>query len=166
MCRVCEETALSVLGCIALIAWRRRELTAVDAVETDAEVTADAEADAATDRTWVLALLSALAGAVLIDWVWAVPIAAVWAAAILLRRTWLVAWAGVAVIAVPALIVTYIVRSESPFPGAGWPIRFEWLHPWTLLGVALLVSGSLVQERSTSSKSSRRLTLPEEPTSA
>lgn len=160
-------TAMSVLGCIALIAWRRREL---GAVETDAEVTANAEvtadAEAATDRTWVLALISALGAAVLVDWVWAVPIAAVWAAAILLRRTWLVAWAGVAVIAVPALIVTYIVRSESPFPGAGWPIRFEWLHPWTLLGVALLVSGSLVQERSTSSKSSPGPTLSEEPTSA
>ena len=41
------------------------------------------------------------------------------------------------------LIVTYVVRTESPFPGAGWPLRFEWLHGWTLLGVVLLVGASL-----------------------
>ncbi len=138
-------TALAVVGCIALIAWRRRPLESTD--EATEEVTVDTSEPVASpaDRTWVLALVSALGGAVLIDWVWALPIAALWAIAILLRRTWLVAWAGLGIVAAVAATVTYINWSDAPFPDAGWPIRFEWLHPWTLLGVALLVSGSVAR---------------------
>jgi arabinofuranan 3-O-arabinosyltransferase len=132
-------SALAVVGCLALTLWRWRLLDTSEAIEVDT----DPDAVEPADRTWVLAVVSVFASALLIDWVWAIPIAAVWAAAILLRRTWIVAWVGVAVIAAPAMIVTSIVRSESPFPDAGWPARFEGLHPWTLLGVALLVSGSL-----------------------
>jgi len=41
------------------------------------------------------------------------------------------------------LIVTLVVRTDNPFPDAGWPLRFEWLHGWTLLGVILVVGASL-----------------------
>lgn len=132
-------TALAVLGCIALIAWRRRT---ADATEAAADSVASAVSPSGTN-TWALAGASIVASAILIDWVWAIPVAVVWTAALLLRRRWFIAWAGVAIITASALIVTYIVRSDSPFPDAGWPVRFEWLHPWTLVGVALLVSGSL-----------------------
>jgi arabinofuranan 3-O-arabinosyltransferase len=40
-------------------------------------------------------------------------------------------------------VVTSIVRSERPFPNAGWPVRFEWLHGWTLLGVILITCSTL-----------------------
>ena len=136
-------TALAVLGCLALIVWRRRAPEIVVAENDTAPVDSTDPPVQPADRTWALAAVSAFAGAVLIDWVWAIPIAAIWAAALLLRRTWLVAWVGVGLVMASAVIVTAVVRSESPFPDAGWPLRFEWLHPWTLLGVALLVSGSL-----------------------
>ena len=71
---------------------------------------------------------------------------AVWAVAFAVPRNWasrFVGGAGAALIAGAGLIVTYVVRTESPFPGAGWPIRFEWLHGWTLLGVVLLTVSTL-----------------------
>jgi arabinofuranan 3-O-arabinosyltransferase len=39
--------------------------------------------------------------------------------------------------------VLWVVRSERPFPNAGWPARFEYLHGWTLLGVVLVVGAAL-----------------------
>lgn len=133
-------TALAVLACIGLLAWRRRQ--ADDAPADTATTTAATKAA----PTWASAAVSVAASAILIDWIWAVPVAAVWAASLLLRRQRIVAWVGVAVIAGSAVIVTYVVRSEGLFPDAGWPVRFEWLHPWTLVGVALLVSGGIAGE--------------------
>lgn len=125
---------LAVVACIILIAGRR--LTGSSAISP-----APAQ-HSRPDRAWLFVGGAALAGALFIDWIWAVPIAAVWAAAVLLKKPAVVAWIGVAIIAGAALTMTWIVRSESPFPDAGWPIRFEWLHPWTLLGVVLIVTGA------------------------
>ena len=132
-------TAIAVLGCVALVVGRRR---VSDDVRTETAESMEPLVSP-VHQTWAIAASSVLAGAVLIDWVWAIPIAVVWAGALVLRRQCIVAWVGVAFITASALIVTSVVRSESPFPDAGWPLRFEWLHPWTLLGVALLVSGSI-----------------------
>lgn len=136
-------TAAAVLGCIALVAQRRRARGEASDLGDDTVDEPTAPTPTRSPRPWALPVVSALAAAVLIDWVWAVPVALVWAGGLLVRRTRLVAWAGIAIVAAAALIVVYVVRVESPFPGAGWPVRFEWLHPWTLLGIALLVTGSL-----------------------
>ncbi len=135
-------TGLAVLGCIALALWRRRTVEVEASVDRANEPSEDS-GPRAVARPWRAGVAGVIGAALLIDWVWAIPIAAVWALAVLLRRSWVVAWAGVAVIGLSALIVVYVARSEAVFPGAGWPIRFEWLHPWTLVGVALLVSGGI-----------------------
>lgn len=137
-------TAACLLGCIALIVWRRRDTTCLVAIAPESSRTASVNGP-----TWLLPVVSTLAAAILIDWPWATPVALVWIVARFVRRPQLVAWSGVVVIAAVAAIVVAVVRSESPFPDAGWPLRFEWLHPWTLVGVVLLVTGSLAARRTT-----------------
>ena len=84
-----------------------------------------------------------VAAALLIGWAWA-PIALLVAIpAIVVRRSRLVGWTGIAIVVAAGLVVTAVVRSERPFPNAGWPIRFEWLHGWTLLGVILITCSAL-----------------------
>jgi arabinofuranan 3-O-arabinosyltransferase len=46
--------------------------------------------------------------------------------------------AGLVIVAGVGAVVTWVVLFERPFPNAGWPVRFEWLHGWTLLGIVLL----------------------------
>ncbi len=134
-------TALAVLACLALVARDRRR-------EDDprcAHVRLPAERPVAPSLV-VSAAVTVAGAAVFIDGVWALPALAVWAVAFAVPRNWasrFVGGAGAALIAGAGLIVTYVVRTESPFPGAGWPLRFEWLHGWTLLGVVLLVGASL-----------------------
>jgi arabinofuranan 3-O-arabinosyltransferase len=70
----------------------------------------------------------------------------VWLLAVAVRRSWAtrtIGALGAAIIVGVGVVVMYVVRTEGPFPGAGWPIRFEWLHGWTLFGVVLLVGASL-----------------------
>ena len=91
--------------------------------------------------------ITAAAAAVLIGWVWALPVAAIWVLAMVVapwRATRVIGITGAALIVGVGLIVTFVVRSDNPFPGAGWPLRFEWLHGWTLLGVILVAGASLV----------------------
>jgi arabinofuranan 3-O-arabinosyltransferase len=52
-------------------------------------------------------------------------------------------------------VVTEVVRSERPYPNAGWPIRFEWLHGWTLLGVVLITCATLFADDARSDPSVR-----------
>ena len=138
-------TALATLACLALVLWHRRR----DDDPSRAHVRIPA--DRGTARQYVAgAAVSAVGAAVFIDWVWAVPATLVWlvaaGAAHLVRRpsaARLVGAAGATIVVGAGLIVTQIVRTEAPFPDAGWPVRFEWLHPWTLLGVVLIVASTL-----------------------
>jgi arabinofuranan 3-O-arabinosyltransferase len=63
--------------------------------------------------------------------------------AVILRRNRLLTAIGTALVLAASLVVIGVVRSERPYPGAGWPVRFEWLHGWTLLGVVLLTVSTL-----------------------
>ena len=134
-------TALSVLTCLALVVRDRRRED--DPVSAHVHI----RSGAPTGRSLVVSsAITAVGAAVFIGWAWALPTAAIWAMAIGIRRRWatrVVGAAGAAVILGAGLIVTNIVRTEKPFPGAGWPFRFEWLHGWTLFGVVLVVGASL-----------------------
>ena len=45
------------------------------------------------------------------------------------------------IIAVMGLVVVRVVQTERPWPDAGWPARFEWLHALgAFAAVSLLVT--------------------------
>jgi arabinofuranan 3-O-arabinosyltransferase len=83
------------------------------------------------------------ASALLIGWGWALLATLALVPAIALRRARIAGWIGLVIVVGAAGIVTAIVRSERPYPNAGWPVRFEWLHGWTLLGVLLVTCATL-----------------------
>jgi hypothetical protein len=48
-------------------------------------------------------------------------------------------------VVVAQCIVLVVVREDRPYPNAGFPVRFEWLHPWTLFGIVLLTCSALTR---------------------
>jgi arabinofuranan 3-O-arabinosyltransferase len=45
------------------------------------------------------------------------------------------------IVATIGAVIVWVVRDERPWPDAGWPVRFEWLHRWGLFAaVTLLVT--------------------------
>ena len=84
-----------------------------------------------------------LASALFIGWGWSLLAALAVVPSVALRRSRIVGWVGVVLVTGAGAVVTSIVRSERPFPNAGWPVRFEWLHGWTLLGVILITCSTL-----------------------
>ena len=133
---------LSVLALGALVIIDRRR--AIDDPAGDVAPVLD-PAGVQWSRRTAMATVGATvaAAALLIGWLWA-PIALVaLLPAIILRRSRLAGWVGVTIVGGATLIVTAVVRSDRPYPNAGWPIRFEWLHGWTLLGVILIACSTL-----------------------
>jgi hypothetical protein len=57
----------------------------------------------------------------------------------LLRRPRLAGLVTVGILAFSAAVVVYVVRTDQPFPNAGWPVRFDWLH-----GLGLFAAVSLL----------------------
>ena len=55
--------------------------------------------------------------------------------AVILRRSRVLGVLGLGAVIGPGIVVAYVLRTERTYPGAGWPIRFEWLHGWTLLAL-------------------------------
>jgi arabinofuranan 3-O-arabinosyltransferase len=137
--------ALSGLGALLAIALavldRRRSDDDDDAGRPPMRAT---RSERPTRRTAVLTVAAGvLASAVFIGWVWA-PVALILGLpAVILRRNRLLAAIGTALVLGASVVVIGVVRSERPYPGAGWPVRFEWLHGWTLLGVVLLTVSTL-----------------------
>ncbi|MFK7919512.1 MAG: alpha-(1-_3)-arabinofuranosyltransferase family protein [Ilumatobacter sp.] len=129
---------LAVAGCVALALRRRSAASNAPSLEEDS--IAPQPGDGV--HTWIVVAAATLASAVLIDWVWALPTAIVAGTALLVRRPAIVAWCGVGIVAVPAAVMIVVVRTDAPFPDAGWPLRLEWLHPWTLLGVMFVVTAA------------------------
>jgi arabinofuranan 3-O-arabinosyltransferase len=56
-----------------------------------------------------------------------------------LRRPRLAGVVTVGILAFSAVVVVYVVRNDQPFPNAGWPVRFDWLH-----GLGLFAAVSLL----------------------
>jgi hypothetical protein len=43
------------------------------------------------------------------------------------------------ILAFNAVVIAYVVRTDQPFPNAGWPVRFEWLHHLGLFAAVSLL---------------------------
>jgi len=92
------------------------------------------------------ALTTIVAAGLLIGWWWMLPAALANIVPVLLRRSRILGWIGVTIVLGVGAVVVVVVRNERPFPGAGWPIRFEWLHGWTLLGILLIAGATLLAD--------------------
>ena len=55
------------------------------------------------------------------------------------RRPRLAGLVTLGILAFSAVVVVYVVRTDQPFPNAGWPVRFDWLH-----GLGLFAAVSLL----------------------
>ena len=88
---------------------------------------------------WVATASWVVAAALFIGPWWGV-IAAVAAAplVLLLGRPRLAGLVTIGVLLVSGAVVVHVVRTERPWPDAGWPRRFEWLH-----GLGLFAAVSL-----------------------
>jgi arabinofuranan 3-O-arabinosyltransferase len=70
---------------------------------------------------------------------------------LLVGRPRLAGFVTIGLVLVAGAVVVHVVRTERPWPDAGWPRRFEWLHGLGLfaavsLGVTL-AAGSARQRR-------------------
>jgi arabinofuranan 3-O-arabinosyltransferase len=134
---------IAVLALLALVVLDRRRVT-------DPVVTGAPPLFVPAGETWgrTAALTTVVAtvatSALLIGWAWALVACLALVPAVVVRRGRLVGWVGLAIVSGAGAVVTSVVRSERPYPNAGWPIRFEWLHGWTLLGVLLITCATLV----------------------
>lgn len=156
-------SAASVLACLVLVLARRRWPTEHAETLLEASEWAESHVDTFADsrpeqkalpavvsrrHEAVAAALTVVGAGLFVGWVWTLPVLAVWVIAISVRRPQIVGWVGGAVVVGTGLAVTWIVRTDRPFPGAGWPVRFEWLSGWTMFGVVLIVGSSLLVHRS------------------
>ena len=148
-------SAIAALICLVLVVADRRRAddltTGLTRHETDLTTGLtrhEIDGSHSTRRMLVVpAIVTVVAAALLVQPVWAIPAALVWAVAAAIDRPWgarAVGAVGAAIVVGTGLIVTYDVLADRPFPDAGWPVRFEWLHGWTLLGVVLIVGATLV----------------------
>ncbi len=87
--------------------------------------------------------VATVSGAVFIGWTWGVVAAVLCVAVRFTGRLRLLGLAGLTLVVAAQLTMFAVVLRDRPYPNAGWPVRFEWLHPWTLLGVILLASATL-----------------------
>ena len=133
---------LGVLAALALALLDRRR-------ESDDEMPADHPA-LVSWSAWVGGVVgpatiavATVAGALLIGWMWGLIAGAICVAVRFTRRARLIGAIGFTLVIAAQLIVVVVVLRERPYPNAGWPVRFEWLHPWTLLGVVLLATATL-----------------------
>ncbi|HYN31518.1 MAG TPA: hypothetical protein VES40_02750, partial [Ilumatobacteraceae bacterium] len=135
-------SGLAVLLALGLVVVDRRR-----ADDADANLRAPSLAswsDRAERRAAVLTVgVGVVATALLVGWAWALVALLLGVPGILLRRNRLLAAIGAGLVLGASVVVIAVVRTDRPFPGAGWPIRFEWLHGWTLLGVVLLTVSTL-----------------------
>ena len=140
--------ALSGLGVLLalglVVVDRRRADDADDADTANRPPRRAALSDRATRRAAALTVGAGVAAsAVFVGWAWALVALLLGVPIIILRRTRLLTAIGAALVLGASLVVLVVVRTDRPYPGAGWPIRFEWLHGWTLLGVVLLTVSTL-----------------------
>lgn len=87
--------------------------------------------------------VTTIAAGLFIGWPWMAAALVASVVTMLLRRSQVLGWIGLGLILGVGAVVTVVVRRERPFPGAGWPVRFEWLHGWTLLGIVLITCSTL-----------------------
>jgi arabinofuranan 3-O-arabinosyltransferase len=135
-------SALAVIALVVLVMADRRR-------EDDSNFIGWPPTPPRLDKMWprrsalFTAATAVVASALLVGWQWALPALAAAGVALLVRRSRVLGLLGGAMIITAGAVVAYVVRAERTFPGAGWPIRFEWLHGWTLLGIILITCSAL-----------------------
>jgi arabinofuranan 3-O-arabinosyltransferase len=138
-------SALAVLALLAIALFDRRR-------ETDAAGTGPPPRLVPFGRPWgrSTALVTVIAtigtSALLIGWSQALIGALVLIPAVISGRSRIVGWTGLSIVLGVGAVVTAVVYSERPFPNAGWPVRFDWLHGWTLLGVLMITCATLLAD--------------------
>jgi arabinofuranan 3-O-arabinosyltransferase len=135
-------TVLAVLACIALAVLDRRR-RAVPAT-VPAPRFAAGESPAPMRTRWVAAVAWVVAAALFVGLAWAL-VAAVAAAVLVigLGRPRLAGLVTMGIVAVIGAVIVWVVHDERPWPDAGWPSRFAWLHGLGLFAaVALAVSSA------------------------
>jgi arabinofuranan 3-O-arabinosyltransferase len=132
-------TALAILACLLLVALDRRS---APALVTAAPTFAPIGRPIPTRRRWIAAATWVVAAVLLVGPGWAL-VAALAAAVLLvvLGRPRTVGWVSVGILIVMGAVVAWVVQHERPYPDAGWPVRFEWLHG---LGLFAAVSLAIV----------------------
>ena len=138
-------SAVGVLGCFAIAALDRR-CTATAAVPVARFATGEAPVP---DRTrWIAAGVWVVATAVLVGVGWALLAAVAGAVLIVhLGRPRLAGVLTIGLLVVIGLVVVRVVQREHPFPNAGWPARFEWLHGLGLFAAVTLVVSAFAGDR-------------------
>ena len=96
----------------------------------------------------IVGAIATVSTALVAGWTWAIPAAMITFVAVAVGRVRVLAITGWLIVTGVSLTVVFVVAVERPFPNAGWPIRFEWLHGWTLLGIMLLMCSALADRRS------------------
>jgi hypothetical protein len=107
-------------------------------------------------QSLIPAVLCGFMAAIFIDWIWLAPALLVWALAVVVtptRAPQLVGLLGAGAVVYVGFAVIAVSRNEQLGASAGWPARFEAFHPWTLLGVILLVSSVLMSPTTSSRRS-------------
>lgn len=137
-------TLVSLLVVLGLVVRDRRRDTDPVVEPLIARPLPDERGHAGRRRVIGAGVATAVGAAVLVDWTAGLVAGVVWAAAAAVGRTRLVGWVGAGLVVGAGVVVAWVVRAERPFPNAGWPIRFEWLHAPTLLGVVLVAGATLL----------------------
>ncbi len=129
-------SALAVLACLVLMLLDRRPAT-VPAMRPPRFATG--ERAVPPRRRWIAAAVWVLAAVLLVGPGWGL-VAAVAAGVIVVAigRPRLAGAVTLAILAVMGVVVVWVMRTEHPYPNAGWPVRFEWLH-----GLGLFAAVSL-----------------------
>jgi len=94
-------------------------------------------------QAWAAGVWVVLAG-VAVGPAWALGAAGVAGVLVVLAgRPRLAGLVAAAVLAAVAVVVVWVVRTERPFPDAGWPVRFEWLHQLGLFAATALAAAAI-----------------------
>jgi arabinofuranan 3-O-arabinosyltransferase len=138
-------SALGILGCFAIAALDRRS-SATAAVPVARFATGEGQLP---DRTrWIAAGVWVVAAALLVGVGWALLAAVAGAVLIVhLGRPRLAGFVTVGLLVVIGLVVARVVQRERPFPNAGWPARFEWLHGLGLFAAVTLIVSAFGGDR-------------------
>ncbi|MBA3289451.1 MAG: hypothetical protein H0U21_15790 [Acidimicrobiia bacterium] len=133
-------SVLAILACLLLVAVDRRTVPVPGAPGARFDTLRrrdDLRTCVAAAGTWILGAVFFVGPA------WGVAAAAGGLLVLLTRRPWLAGLVSLGIIAFVGAVITSVVRDERPFPDAGWPVRFEWLHGWGLFAAASLSAVAL-----------------------
>ncbi len=128
-------TLLAVIGCIVLAVLDRKRVPIPIPPAARFEFPGRRE----PRRVMVVAgVIWIVAAIVLIGPQWGLLAAAGALVLVVLPRPRLAGVVAAVILGTIGAVIVVVVLDERPFPNAGWPARFEWLHPWGLFAAVSL----------------------------